>query len=112
MIMPKEEKNQLQPEDPKKVEKAKLNALSAGVIFFMLLIVILWVMNLGMIFKSAPAKQSDNPNVDKLMQGFQNSFKEAETKIGTLKKINADELQKYAMRISTSSLATSTATEK
>jgi hypothetical protein len=102
--MPNKEEEKLPADDRlKKEEKDKHNALWAGVIFFMVLIIILWVMNLGMVFKSHPAKKSDDLNIDKLSQDFQKTFTDVGTKIDELKKIDAAELNKYPLLLSPSS---------
>ncbi|HTX86455.1 MAG TPA: hypothetical protein VMC41_00120 [Candidatus Nanoarchaeia archaeon] len=102
-------KEEIKKADPIKEERDKHNALLAGVIFFMLLIIILWVMNLGMVFRRAPVKTGDQLEIDRFSRDFQKAFAAAGAKMGDLKKIDAAELQKYAARFSaTTSAATST----
>jgi hypothetical protein len=110
--MPEEEKKSIQPDEIKKETKAKSNALTAGVIFFMLLIFILWLMNLPAIFKINSKKAATPININQLSSDFQASFNEAKAKIGNLKAVSPEDLQKYASQISTTSLATSTNIEK
>jgi cytoskeletal protein RodZ len=96
--MSEEEKKSIQSGVTQKEERDKHNALLTGVIFFMILIIVLWVINLKTIFTFAPAKQNDQLNVDQLTQDFQQAFNEAGTKMDQLKKINDADLEKYAMQ--------------
>jgi hypothetical protein len=109
--MPNEEEadKTAKPFDPVREERDKHNALLVGVIFFMLLIIILWVMNLGMMFKPLPKKTGDQVDIDQLTQDFQQAVNKAGAKMDELKKIDAAELQKYpAQLIATTSTSTST----
>jgi hypothetical protein len=110
--MPEEEKKSSQPAGLPKEEKDKHNALLAGVIFFMLLIVILWVMNLNIVFKSASMKQNDLASINQLSRDFQKAFNQVGTKITELKNIDSSELQKYAAQSSASSSVATTTIKK
>jgi hypothetical protein len=103
--------------DPQKEEKDKHNALLAGVIFFMALIIVLWMMHLKTVLKSPAAKPGDRLNINKLSQDFQKAFSDVGAKINELKKIDATELEKYPLQFPASSTAltadsTSTSTIK
>jgi hypothetical protein len=106
--MSKEEKESSKQEDLKKVERAKFNALLAGVFFFMLLIIILWATNLPNIFKTSPKKSASQFNASQLTREFQTSFSQVKAKIGDLKALGRADLQKYAA----TSTASSTLIEK
>jgi hypothetical protein len=105
-----EEKNKSgKPGDPAREERDKNNALWAGIIFFMLLIIILWVMNLGMVFKRVPATSSDLLEVDKFSRDFQQAFDQVGAKMGELKNIDSATLQEYAAEFpATTTVATTT----
>ena len=96
-LMPREEmkKDIAKKREAIKREHEKSRALFAGVIFFMILIVILWVFNLGNIFKQ-PVKinLSGNLEIKEFFQEFKKVFDEVTLKIGEFKKINAEELEK------------------
>jgi hypothetical protein len=107
--MPNEEdKKIVAPEALPKEEKDKHNALFAGVIFFMLLIIILWVMNLQMMLHSAPKKPNNDLNVDKFSQEFEQAFSQAGAKIGQLKNIDTSVLQDYQAELTATSSASTT----
>ncbi len=89
-------------------EKDKHNALLAGVIFFMLLIIILWVMNLGTMMKSPAPKASDQLNIDQVTSDFQNAFNRVGAEMSDLKNIDTTGLQKYAANLASSSAASTT----
>jgi hypothetical protein len=91
-----------------KVERAKFNALLAGVFFFMLLIIILWATNLPNIFKTSSKKSASQFNISQLTNKFQTSFSQVKAKIGDLKALSQADLQKYAA----TSTASSTLIEK
>ena len=91
--------------DPQKEEKDKHDALLAGVIFFMALIIVLWAMNLKIVLKSPAAKPGDQLNINKLSQDFQKAFSDVGAKINELKKIDGAELEKYPLQFSASSTA-------
>jgi hypothetical protein len=82
----------------KREEKDKHTALLAGVIFFMILIVVLWVVNLGIEFKFGQKKSAEKINVDQLTKDFQTSFDEVGTRMNQLKMITSDDLKKYPMQ--------------
>jgi hypothetical protein len=73
-----------------KEEKDKHRALLAGVIFFMILIVFLWVINLGNVLKPFGAKEKKSFDVDKFSLEFQQSFNEVGAKMEELKEISPD----------------------
>jgi ABC-type phosphate transport system permease subunit len=75
-------------------ERNRHNALLAGVVFFMILIIVLWIMNMAMFIKREPVKAADNVNIDKLTADFETSFNEVDAKIGDLKNIDAADLKK------------------
>jgi hypothetical protein len=107
--MPNEEEKKISaPQVSPKEEKDKHNALFAGVIFFMLLIIILWVMNLQTMLKSAPKKQNNDLNVDKFSQEFEQAFNQAGAKIVQLKNIDTSALQEYQTQLSATSSASTT----
>jgi hypothetical protein len=96
--MPEEEKKLAKLIELKKEEKDKHRALLAGVIFFMVLIIILWVMNLAVIFKAPQKKSAEEINIDKLTEDFQKSFNDVGAKMGELKTISSEELKKYPLQ--------------
>jgi hypothetical protein len=102
-----EEKNKSdKPAEPAREERDKHNALWAGVIFFMVLIIVLWVMNLNMVFKRPLIKANDQINIDKLSQDFQKAFNQAGAGMTELKKIDPAELSKYPLQLPTSTTET------
>ena len=110
--MPTKQKKSSNPDEIKKVEKAKLNALLAGVIFFMALIIILWIADLPAILKTAPKKNNNQFNIGQISQELQATFSQAKSRINAIKSLTPAMLQKYAAQISTSTPATSTAIKK
>jgi|WetSurMetagenome_2_1015567.scaffolds.fasta_scaffold1018689_2 hypothetical protein len=113
--MPNEEdKKTAVPEVQPKEEKDKYNALLAGVIFFMLLIIVLWVMNLRTMLAAVPKKHNDDLNIDKISQELQQAFNKTGAEINQLKNIDPADLQKYKARLATTSSvgAASTTIEK
>lgn len=107
--MPQEE---LKKTEKVKIEKAKLNALLAGVFFFMALIIILWVADLPAMLAVAPKKNNDQLSINQISQELQATFSQAKSRINAIKSLTPAMLQKYAAQVSTSSLATSTAIKK
>jgi hypothetical protein len=105
----KEEKKSSEVPKPPREEKDKHNALLAGVIFFMSLIIILGVLNTKSVFKNTEKSEPVFFDVDKFSREFEKSFNEAGEKINELKKIEAVDLEKYRIQYSvSSSTATST----
>jgi hypothetical protein len=107
--MPEEE---LKKTEKIKVEKAKLNALLAGVIFFMALIIILWIADLPAILKTTPKQNNNQFNINQISQELQATFSQAKSRINAIKSLTPAELQKYAAQVATSSLPTSTTIKK
>jgi hypothetical protein len=77
-----------------KEEKEKHNALLAGVIFFMVLIVMLWLANTANILTNSFKSARRNADLDKFTQELQTTFDEAKIKINNLKQISPEELEK------------------
>jgi hypothetical protein len=99
----KESENNLDQHGPTKEAKDKYNALIAGVVFFMLLIGVLWVMNLHTIISGTAQKKSDDIDIDKISQELEKALNQTGEKISDLKNIDTSDLQKYAASVATSS---------
>jgi hypothetical protein len=112
IFMPTKQKKSSNPDEIKKVEKAKLNALLAGVIFFMALIIILWIADLPAMLAVAPKKNNDQFNINQISQQLQATFSQAKSRINAIKSLTPATLQKYATQVSTSTAPTSTVIEK
>ncbi|HTW96390.1 MAG TPA: hypothetical protein VMD74_01875 [Candidatus Methylomirabilis sp.] len=93
--MPEEElkKNAPQPVE----ERDKHRALLAGVLFFMILIVLLWLVNINNSFRSLPVftGQKDDFEARKIYQDLNASLNQVEAKIEGLREIAPDDLQKF-----------------
>jgi hypothetical protein len=73
-----------------KEERDKHRALLAGVVFFMILIVFLWIINLGNVLKPSAIKEKNSFDVDKFSEEFQQSFNEVGAKMEELKQISPE----------------------
>jgi hypothetical protein len=68
-----------------KEEKEKHTALWAGVLFFMLLIVFLWVLNTKSLFEYFNFNKKKKINLDQFSQEFNQTLNEVSAKVGEMK---------------------------
>jgi len=90
--MPNEEevKKALKIDKLPKEEMDKHHALLVGVVFFMILIIILWMMNVRSVLKSPVKPEASTFDVDKFTQEFQRSFNEVGSKMSELREITPE----------------------
>jgi hypothetical protein len=88
------EKEEVKNSEKLKAEKEKHNALLAGVIFFMALIIMLWLVNTASIFTNSFLFARHNADLDKFTRELQTTFSEVKIKIDTLKQISPEDLEK------------------
>jgi hypothetical protein len=72
-----------------KEERDKHAALFAGVCFFMVLILFLWLLNTKSFFDSLKFNKKKQFNIDKFSQEFNQSFSEVMTRMGNMGEMNA-----------------------
>lgn len=71
-------------------ERDKHRALFAGVIFFMILIVFLWMINLGNVVRPFTIKEKKTFDIDKFSKEFQESYNEVGARMEGLKQISPE----------------------
>lgn len=96
MLSEEEIKKALEPGKPPKEEREKHRALLAGVFFFMILIIFLWAINLGNVFRASAIKEKKPFDVDKFSKEFQQSFDEVGAKMEEFKQISPELLRSVA----------------
>jgi hypothetical protein len=101
-----------------RVEYEKSRVLFAGVTFFMVLIIFLWVMSLGAILRPIHGPQN-NFQLKQFSQELKQSLDKVTVKINELKKIDAADLEKFKQEnsgflqmVATSSTSTVPSVEK
>lgn len=68
-----------------KEEKAKYTALWAGIIFFMMLIIFLWLLNTKNLFEYLNFNKKKAFNIDQFSQEFNQSLSDAMSQLGEMK---------------------------